>query len=61
MPTYGAIWLSPITPYAAIGGGAVGYYACGGGVWGRYVLGVMERSPEAVAFFKPWFPWPIDR
>ena len=41
----------------AVGGGAVGYYACGGGAWGKYVISAVERSPEAVEFFKAWIPW----
>jgi hypothetical protein len=41
----------------AVGGGAVGYYACGAAAWGKYVVSVLERSPEAVAFFNRWFPW----
>jgi hypothetical protein len=40
----------------AIGGGAVGYYAFGGGAFGKYVVSAMQRSPEAVEFFKHWFP-----
>lgn len=41
----------------AIGGGAVGYYAFGGGAFGKYVVSAMQRSPEAVEFFKHWFPF----
>jgi hypothetical protein len=42
----------------AIGGFAVGYYACGGEALGKFVLSVAKRSPEAVEFFKSWFPRP---
>jgi hypothetical protein len=41
----------------AIGGGAIGYYAFGGGAFGKYVFSAMERTPEAVEFFKHWFPF----
>lgn len=41
----------------AIGGGAVGYYAFSGGAIGEYVVSAMQRSPEAVEFFKHWLPF----
>jgi hypothetical protein len=41
----------------AIGGGAVGYYAFGGAAFGKHVISAMQRSPEAVEFFKHWFPF----
>jgi len=41
----------------AIGGGAVGYFAFGGGAFGKYVISGAERAPEAVEFFKHWFPF----
>lgn len=41
----------------AIGGGAVGYYAFGGGAWGKYVISAAKRAPEAIEFFKQWFPF----
>jgi hypothetical protein len=40
----------------AIGGGALGYYAVGGGAFGKYVISGMEKNPEAIEFFKQWFP-----
>jgi hypothetical protein len=36
----------------AIGGGAVGHYACGGGGAGDYVVTAARRDPEAEAFFR---------
>jgi len=41
----------------AIGGFAAGYYALGGGAEGKYVVSAMKRSPEALEFFKHWFPF----
>ena len=41
----------------AIGGGALGYYALGGGAFGKYAISIMQRSPEAVEFFKHWLPF----
>jgi hypothetical protein len=40
----------------AVGGAALGYYALGGAAFGKYVFSAMERSPEAVEFFKQWIP-----
>lgn len=42
--------------WTAIGGGAVGYYAFGGGAFGKFVISAVQRSPEAVEFFKHWLP-----
>jgi predicted RNA-binding Zn-ribbon protein involved in translation (DUF1610 family) len=44
----------------AIGGGAVGYYALGGGAWGMHVLSATGRDPEAVEFYRQWFPWLVN-
>lgn len=43
--------------YVAIGGAAAGYYAFGGGAFGKYVVSAMQRSQEAVEFFKHWLPF----
>lgn len=43
--------------FVAVGGGAVGYYALGGGAFGKFVVSAMERSPEALAFFRQYLPW----
>jgi hypothetical protein len=40
----------------AVGGAAFGYYALGGGAFGKYVVSGIEKNPEAVEFFKQWFP-----
>jgi hypothetical protein len=45
----------------AIGGGAIGYYAIGGEAVGKYVISATTKSPEAVAFFTRWIPWPLPR
>ncbi len=41
----------------AFGGLAVGVYALGGAAFGQHVLSAVQRSPEAVEFFKHWLPW----
>ena len=41
----------------AIGGGACGYYACGGGAVGVHTVSALHQDPEAVSFFRQYFPW----
>ena len=41
----------------AIGGGVIGYYAVGGGAIGKHVVSAVSRSPEALEFFRHWFPF----
>jgi len=36
----------------AVGGGAVGYYACGGAAAGEHVIDAGHRDPEAERFFR---------
>ncbi len=45
----------------AIGGAAVGYYALGGAAFGAHPLGGNVADPEAIRFFRSWFPWIADR
>jgi hypothetical protein len=40
----------------AMGGAALGYYAVGGGAFGKYIISGMEKNPEAIEFFRQWFP-----
>lgn len=46
---------------AAIGGGAVGYYACGGAAVGEHVVSAHRRDPQAEAFFRQYALGPLCR
>lgn len=44
----------------AVGGGAVGWYALGGAAFGAHTVSGLGADPEALAFFRRWFPWAMQ-